>query len=460
MQQIYQDNIPPDAIGIKLVPMEQAAQPGWRPEPSPGNMDAWVSKHRVVKLENSICTTRDDNATYTCAHMLLKLQQQIESEKKEHVLREIHEHRMKPSEAYAKYGQPSRYTMPALAVLYDANRQPNAIYIPSWSEVQIDMMGKTSGAVLPADVDNKDVQMFMQSRIKAFDTQYQYPLPENYTPPLMSNINKDTQAPVVYEHYGNTRFDPTKTGNIGTCRNLKPMGGLWACAQNEDQSWSSFLGWGQPEYRDDNKFAFSLSSDAKILKIDSIEAIAYLQQHYPQDWSARVEYIYLKELFQSGVPALMVDWQQVSQDYDGIYYSVSELWNAFGPYDVNSLCVFNPDVVIEQEQPNVLHIPMEDVYAFRREMLSQGNRYIQDDIFDMNNDEHYFFILYKVAQKFAYASTTPEQSQYYTALGQAALASFDAIQNHTDVPLYDPKCIAELNAMSDEIGYERTLLER
>ena len=266
------ERIPKNAVGIKLVPMEQAAQPGWQPEKSPSNMDIWIkNKDEVMK---------------TCAHMLIDMQQKREIAQKSNVFHAIHDQHMRPIDAQEKYGQPQRYIMPALAVLYDSNKQPTDISIPSWEEMQTSLSENNfrSASLLSADINDALAGLWMQAKIKAFDTQYKYPLPDNYQPPIISTIDENTKTPIVYEHYGNTRIDPEKTRKVGTNFNLKPDGGLWACAQNEvGQSWHSFTKDWRPA-RDDDKFVFELSSDAKILKIDSIEAIAHLQQHYPKDW--------------------------------------------------------------------------------------------------------------------------------------------------------------------------------
>lgn len=438
-----QPSIPKNAVGIKLVPMEQAAQPGWQPEKSPSNMDIWIkNKDEVMK---------------TCAHMLIDMQQKREIAQKSNVFHAIHDQHMRPIDAQEKYGQPQRYTMPALAVLYDSNKQPTDIYIPSWEEMQTSLSENNfrSASLLSADINDALAGLWMQAKIKAFDTQYKYPLPDNYQPPIISTIDENTKTPIVYEHYGNTRIDPEKTRKVGTNFNLKPDGGLWACAQNEvGQSWHSFTKDWRPA-RDDDKFVFELSSDAKILKIDSIEAIAHLQQHYPKDWAAKVEATYLKELFESGVPALMVDWEKVSQDYDGIYYSYSKLGNTFGPWDVNSLCVFNPDIVIEHERQGVLHFPVADAFKVKMEIEQYFGCNCYDDELDINNDEHYFSALHEIASKLAEDSDTAARFQYYTALSNVALASVNATQTQTQVPLYDPECIAELNVMADEIDIEQ-----
>lgn len=437
------ERIPKNAVGIKLVPMEQAAQPGWQPEKSPSNMDIWIkNKDEVMK---------------TCAHMLIDMQQKREIAQKSNVFHAIHDQHMRPIDAQEKYGQPQRYTMPALAVLYDSNKQPTDIYIPSWEEMQTSLSENNfrSASLLSADINDALAGLWMQAKIKAFDTQYKYPLPDNYQPPIISTIDENTKTPIVYEHYGNTRIDPEKTRKVGTNFNLKPDGGLWACAQNEvGQSWHSFTKDWRPA-RDDDKFVFELSSDAKILKIDSIEAIAHLQQHYPKDWAAKVEATYLKELFESGVPALMVDWEKVSQDYDGIYYSYSKLGNTFGPWDVNSLCVFNPDIVIEHERQGVLHFPVADAFKVKMEIEQYFGCNCYDDELDINNDEHYFSALHEIASKLAEDSDTAARFQYYTALSNVALASVNATQTQTQVPLYDPECIAELNVMADEIDIEQ-----
>lgn len=457
------ERLPENAVGIKLVPMEQAAQPGWTPEQSPSDIDVWVSATRYIKISENTVFGKDDNALYTCAKMLLDLKQQQELKQKTDIYNAIHKENMRPIDAYEKYGQPPRYTMPALAVLYDVNKQPISIYMPSWTEVQKYAVTKeqATGVIseFSADVDGNQ---FFRAKMRALDTQYKYPLPNNYQPPLMSTIDANTKAPILYEHYGNTKIDKNYKRKIGAI-NLKPTGGLWACAQNDEgQSWYSYASDWKP-YRKENKAVFELSPDAKILKIDSIEVIAYLQQHYPKEWEANLEATYLRELFKSDVPAVMVDWEKVSQDYDGIYYSVSALWNSFGCYDVNSLHIFNLDMIIEHERQDVLHFPADEASHILREIRNYLECTIDDNWINcaenLNNDEIYFGALYEVANKLAEEATTSEKFQYYTAISNAALASVTAIQNQTEVPLYDPACISELNAMADEMDLEQNLDE-
>ena len=81
-----------------------------------------------------------------------------------------------------------------------------------------------------------------------------------------------------YIHYGHTKFDKdlfTKIKNVDC--NTKPRGGLWASDINSKHGWKEWCN--ENEFRDcdkENSFTFTLSDDAKILYIESVNDLESL----------------------------------------------------------------------------------------------------------------------------------------------------------------------------------------
>lgn len=46
-----------------------------------------------------------------------------------------------------------------------------------------------------------------------------------------------------------------------------------------------------------------------------------------------------------GLPYLCIDYEAMSKDFDGICYNYTALRNLLGPWDCDSVVIFNPDIM-------------------------------------------------------------------------------------------------------------------
>lgn len=134
-----------------------------------------------------------------------------------------------------------------------------------------------------------------------------------------------------YIHYGSDHFNSTYcVPRINS--HWKPSG-LWASPENSDISWKTFCE--ANKFRTDklNKhFTFELKPDSKILHLYTIEdAEEYLIPECPNYYHLDVNKLY--------------------NEFDGIELHISEDHyrfynnNVFNTWDVDSICIWNLDVV-------------------------------------------------------------------------------------------------------------------
>ena len=113
--------------------------------------------------------------------------------------------------------------------------------------------------------------------------------------------------------------------------------GLWASPLKDDggSAWDTFIvyDWSEKSHTLENHFIFRLSPNAKICVIDSKEK--------------------LKELPWKSYDILtVVDWDLIKKKYDAVFVDESMIHMpehpslpSFRLWDVESLCVFNPDII-------------------------------------------------------------------------------------------------------------------
>lgn len=164
----------------------------------------------------------------------------------------------------------------------------------------------------------------------------------------------------IYRHYGSQKFDPKAFIPISNKMfSNKPSGGLWACPTVDvDISWD--------QWSRDNEFCtdklkeyfdFKLKRGAKILIIKNIKDLDKLPRVKSSDehkdiidWMKRIDSNILGqddidfEELAKNYDGIMV-WMYRSKDidttkrlFDGMYYRM------YG-WDVDTLLVFNPDIV-------------------------------------------------------------------------------------------------------------------
>lgn len=179
-------------------------------------------------------------------------------------------------------------------------------------------------------------------------------------------------------HYGSKKFDrelfePIRNGDLNkseeesTITNRwhisKPNGGLWACPINSELSWRQFVdeNYGEIHEKDDY-FVFKLKPEAKVLKIDSMEARDKLEtlpdvfelslqeldkKFFNDNLNPRKyrldEKINFEKLVEQGWDALWVTAEIISKD-------IMTLPQKFLVWDVETVLILNPDCIEQTEQ--------------------------------------------------------------------------------------------------------------
>ena len=142
-----------------------------------------------------------------------------------------------------------------------------------------------------------------------------------------------------YIHYGHTKFDKNM---FATIRNVdcstKPRGGLWASDVNAKHGWKEWCE--SNEFRDCNKensFTFTLSDNAKVLYIESVNDLQSLPKGKDK-------------LGLNFSLWTLLDFEKLAETYDAVEVSISsdfDLYYQLYGWDCDSIVIMNPDVIIE-----------------------------------------------------------------------------------------------------------------
>lgn len=193
-------------------------------------------------------------------------------------------------------------------------------------------------------------------------------IPDTYHPTLAS-------ADTVYVHYGSTVFDKDVFCKAQcSMHSLKPENGFWASSKESNNGWYQ---WCQhTSFCNDNpncRIEFNLAPDAKIMKIETLDDIAYLVHKYPADFSAMI--CPLGSYVEHGLPYKAIDYAAMSKDFDGIDYSYTKLGNLLGPWDCDSIVIFNPDVV---QCRDIELVPVDPTQVYEQDEYEQDEYDTED----------------------------------------------------------------------------------
>ena len=125
----------------------------------------------------------------------------------------------------------------------------------------------------------------------------------------------------------------------------KPNFGFWGCQYTEGQetAWEQWCSTEMPEWLENKeKFDFTLAENARVLTIDSLEDMKAVAKDYTK-------------VFIPGMDLMnCIDWETLSTVYDAVIWTangVEECRYQEGALsteyiDIESICIFNPDVVV------------------------------------------------------------------------------------------------------------------
>ena len=148
---------------------------------------------------------------------------------------------------------------------------------------------------------------------------------------------------VKYVHYGSKHFDPLRFTPVSNQEVLtKPKGGFWASPIGCKFGWKE---WCEREgFADcdlENSFTFTLSEDANILHLNSVDDLDNLPRAKHR-FSVKSAWAQLdfEKLYESGIDAIQLNLsEEVCTDIsNGLYFRL------YG-WDCDSILVMNKDVI-------------------------------------------------------------------------------------------------------------------
>lgn len=169
----------------------------------------------------------------------------------------------------------------------------------------------------------------------------------------------------IYIHYGSDHFD------IGLFKQIvldpdgfdKPIaGGLWGSPIDSKKAWKDFVMENFPDRINQLQahFLFTLKENARLLYIDSVELLKTLPEYDCEITRIFKERDLFIERNRSKYPPgfsrpIYLDFSELQKTYDAIEVSFSSdnsigvfsgLNSALMSWDVDSILVFNPDIII------------------------------------------------------------------------------------------------------------------
>lgn len=140
-----------------------------------------------------------------------------------------------------------------------------------------------------------------------------------------------------YIHYGHKNFVKAEFKPIRNAgyEHTKPEGGFWASAEDAKFGWKDWCAAEEfCECKKENSFTFSLSDDARVLHICSVEQLEALPKQKSNSVNPRV---------------VRLDFEKLKDSYDAIQVTISNdrrLYYALFCWDCDCILIMNPDIVV------------------------------------------------------------------------------------------------------------------
>ena len=108
---------------------------------------------------------------------------------------------------------------------------------------------------------------------------------------------------------------------------IKPFGGFWTSTytpNNEHPSdWARWCSSEMPDKFNKKAIILTVKKDAKIFIIDSLDDVKILKKKYPYNYSMKC--------------LCILDWEKISQDYDGVAITSKGQWETRMPRDMKDM---------------------------------------------------------------------------------------------------------------------------
>jgi len=148
-----------------------------------------------------------------------------------------------------------------------------------------------------------------------------------------------------YIHYGSRSFHPEWFNSIKNTTWNKPYGGLWASpypAPNID--WKQWCIDNEFDGRTSQSFIFSIDDTSNIIRLSDLKSVRkFKKSKYCNPWYHNTSCYFMD----------FIDFEAIVKDgFDGIevLISSSDVYMAMYSWDVDSLLVFNPEIILVEER--------------------------------------------------------------------------------------------------------------
>ena len=175
--------------------------------------------------------------------------------------------------------------------------------------------------------------------------------------------------------------------------NFIPNGGFWACEYNKlhISDWFEYLISAAQEliaYKDiTSGILFTLKDDAKILTINSIEALRSIIDKYPSYHHLLNYYGIVTDLQQS------INFELLSKDYDGIFVNYANLVYPqktviFDSWTVSTLLLFNLDAIESYKKVNINFLLPDSYFYYLLEEDKEVCHVEEESIYHKELSDH------------------------------------------------------------------------
>lgn len=147
-----------------------------------------------------------------------------------------------------------------------------------------------------------------------------------------------------YIHYGCTEFRKELFNSVRNRKFIKPNGGFWASPLDSERSWESWcISNEMNSWLNGGSFTFTLTDDAKVYHIYSIADLYELPRNKTAVALFNEYYIDFEACVRSGIDAIELHLSEERDNHDGFMKGL--YWELYG-WDVDSLLIFNPDIIV------------------------------------------------------------------------------------------------------------------
>lgn len=141
-----------------------------------------------------------------------------------------------------------------------------------------------------------------------------------------------------YIHFGAKNFDPNKVREIKNRKMFtKPIGGFWASPTDAKYGWEE---WSENNYYEEcdenNSITFTLTDNAKVLTIKSVDDLKNLPINVPLGFNF--------------TGTVYLDFEALAREYDAIEVYISEdsrLYEALYGWNCDNILIMNKDIIKE-----------------------------------------------------------------------------------------------------------------